>query len=49
MCAIPYIEKSRVDSKLVDADKALSGMAKYFYQEKRIPWNIYDIAMSTTQ
>ncbi|XP_076182432.1 A disintegrin and metalloproteinase with thrombospondin motifs like [Ptiloglossa arizonensis] len=48
MCAIPYIEKSRVDSKLVDADKALSGMAKYFYQEKRIPWNIYDIAMSTT-
>ncbi|XP_043260356.1 venom metalloproteinase 3-like [Colletes gigas] len=46
--AVPFIENSRVDSKLVDADEALTGMADYFYRERRVPWKIYDIAITTT-
>ncbi|XP_076231328.1 A disintegrin and metalloproteinase with thrombospondin motifs like [Calliopsis andreniformis] len=46
--AVPYIENSRVDSNLVDADHALRGMGSYFYREKRFPWKMYDMALTTT-
>nr|XP_033322992.1 venom metalloproteinase 3-like [Megalopta genalis]XP_033322993.1 venom metalloproteinase 3-like [Megalopta genalis] len=47
--AVPYIEDSRLQGNLVDADHALHGMATYFYEEKRFPWKIYDMAMTTTR
>lgn len=47
--AIPYIQINRINSKLVDADRALHGMASYFYTEKRFPWKMYDMAMTTTK
>ncbi|KOC62409.1 A disintegrin and metalloproteinase with thrombospondin motifs 18, partial [Habropoda laboriosa] len=47
--AIPYIENNRVDLNDVDAYQALLGMGNYFYNEKRFPENVYDMAVCSTK
>ncbi|XP_053972914.1 venom metalloproteinase 3-like isoform X1 [Hylaeus volcanicus] len=46
--AIPYVRQGRFGSNLLDADKALEGMASYFYKDRRVPWKIYDLALTMT-
>lgn len=47
--AIPYLENSRIEISEVDADRALRGMADYFYRESRFPKDFYDMAIAMTQ
>ncbi|XP_026831024.1 A disintegrin and metalloproteinase with thrombospondin motifs 1 [Ooceraea biroi] len=49
--ATPYLEKNRHEDSenAVDADRALRGMADYFYRETRFPTDYYDIAISMTR
>lgn len=47
--ATPYLENSRVEVSWVDADRALRGMADYFYREDRFPKDFYDMAIAMTQ
>lgn len=46
--ATPYLENSRVEVSWVDADRALRGMADYFYREDRFPKDFYDMAIAMT-
>ncbi|XP_077255769.1 A disintegrin and metalloproteinase with thrombospondin motifs like [Temnothorax americanus] len=46
--AIPYLEDSRIEVSSVDADRALRGMADYFYRESRFPTDFYDMAIAMT-
>jgi len=47
--ATPYLENSRIEVSKVDADRALRGMADYFYREDRLPKEYYDMAIAMTQ
>lgn len=47
--AIPYIENSRTEISKLDADRALRGMADYFYRESRFSTDFYDMAVAMTQ
>lgn len=47
--ALPYMENSRIEISQLDADRALRGMADYFYRESRFPTDFYDMAVTLTQ
>lgn len=47
--AIPYIENGRTEISKLDADRALRGMADYFYRESRFSTDFYDMAVAMTQ
>jgi len=46
--AIPYMENSRTEVSKLDADRALRGMADYFYRENRFPKDFYDMVIAMT-